>query len=203
MKKIIFVLLLFVSVLGFSQTQLGIKIAPTFVSNRAKNDSLTANGDATKARFSLGLIIDQPLSEMYFFSTGLIYMPKTTEFSVNSIFEEYKLQYLQLPITMKLFTNEIAPDFKAYLQIGGGMEIKIYDEKMNKNYNIISEFSPIDFSAIIGGGAEYKLGINTTVFLGVSYQRGLINVVKTTPSSIYEDLQIRNTVFSIDLGIKF
>ena len=121
---------------------------------------------------------------------------------MNGNSEEYKLQYIQLPATLKLFTNEVAPDLKAYLQLGTALEIKVFDEPEDPNYIVIEKFNPIDIPVIIGAGAEFKAGINTTLFGGFSYQRGLINAVNQTVLGA-EDLQLRNTIFSIDLGLKF
>lgn len=202
MKKTLFILFTVLSVSVFSQTKLAIKLAPVIISNRVKNDSLTADSNGSVAKFSVGLVVDAPLSDTYYLSTGLIYMPKRAGFVIDTVAEEYRLQYLQIPLTVKLFTNEIAPDFKAFFQLGGGAEIKVFDERLKASYNIVKSFRPIDFSAILGAGAEYKLGINTTIFAGASYQRGLVDIVNEAVAP-NKDLQIRNTVISIDLGMKF
>jgi hypothetical protein len=68
----------------------------------------------------------------------------------------------------------------------------------------MSKFNTFDTSVILGVGGEYLAGINTVLFLGGSYQKGLINVVNETTPSLGEDaLSLRNGVISIDLGIKF
>ena len=195
----------------FAQTQLGLKLAPVVASNRAINDAQSVEKDGSAFKLSIGLVVDQPLSDSYFLSSGLIYIPKRVAFRTqdNSIQEEYTLQYLQIPATLKLFTNEIAPDMKVYFQIGGGIEIKVFDKPADPDYVAIRKFNPLDLSVILGTGVEYRAGINTTIFGGISYQRGLANAVKATESDAgvlateYQDMQLRNTVVSIDLGVKF
>ena len=204
MKKFLFSLLILLSIGTTAQVKLGLKLAPVITSNRAKNDAQTVENDGSKMKFSLGLVADKVLSDTYYFSTGLIYLPKRASFrnADGTVEEEYKLQYLQIPASLKLFTNELAPDIKAYLQVGSALEIKVFDEAEDPSFVNVEKFTPIDIPVIIGGGIEYRAGINTTLFGGFSYQRGLINTVNEA-SAAFEDLQLRNTVFSIDLGVKF
>ncbi|WP_421763863.1 porin family protein [Ekhidna sp.] len=204
MKKFLFLLLIIVSFSSMAQVKLGLKLAPVVSANRAKNDAQTIENDGSQMKFSIGLIADQSFSDTYYLSTGLVYLPKRAAFrsADNTIEEEYKLQYLQIPATLKLFTNEIAPDLKPFIQIGTGLEIKVFDEPEDPSYVTVEKFNPIDVPVILGAGVEYRAGINTTIFGGFSYQRGLINAVNEAATG-FEDLQIRNTVFSIDLGVKF
>ncbi|WP_425389774.1 porin family protein [Ekhidna sp.] len=204
MKQFIFSLLILASLGSVAQVKLGLKLAPVVSANRAKNDAQTVENDGSQMKFSVGLIADQSLSDTYFLSTGLIYLPKRAAFrnADNTVEEEYKLQYLQIPVSLKLFTNEIAPDVKPYIQIGSGLEIKVFDEAEDPSYTTIEKFTPIDVPVILGAGIEYRAGINTTLFGGFSYQRGLVNTVNEAAAG-FEDLQVRNTVLSIDIGLKF
>ena len=187
-----------------AQVKLGLKLAPVVTANRAKNDAKTVENDGSKMKFSIGLIADKPLSETYFLSSGLIYLPKRMAFqnADGTIEDEYKLQYLQIPVTLKLFTNEIAPDLKGYLQVGSALEIMVFNEDLDTN-STIEKFTPIDIPVILGAGIEFRAGINTTLFGGFSYQRGLVNAVNEAAVAEVEGLQLRSTVFSIDLGVKF
>ncbi len=204
MKKFLFLLLVLLSIGSMAQVKLGLKLAPVISSNRAKNDAQTVENDGSKMKFSVGLVADKVLSDTYYLSSGLIYLPKRASFrnADGSVEEEYKLQYLQIPATLKLFTNELAPDMKAYLQVGTALEIKVFDEAEDPTFTNIEKFTPIDIPVILGAGIEYRAGINTTLFGGFSYQRGLINTVNEA-SAAFEDLQLQSTIFSIDLGVKF
>ncbi|GAB4241028.1 MAG: hypothetical protein Tsb0034_17810 [Ekhidna sp.] len=211
MKQILFSLLIICSVAASAQTRLGLKLAPVIASNRATNDAQSVDNDGSNFKLSIGLIVDQPLSDSYYLSSGLVYIPKQAAFRTadNQIREQYTLQYLQIPATLKLFTNEIAPDMKVFFQVGGGIDIKVFDEPDDPDNVAITKFNPLDISVILGSGVEYRAGINTTIFAGISYQRGLANVVKEVQADAaifpaeYQDIQIRNTVVSIDLGVKF
>jgi len=200
--------LFFLSIFFFSQAQveIGLKFSPALSTNRVFNesDTLNFNDDGSEFRFIFGIVVDLPITDNYYFSTGLSHVPKrvAVQESVFGVTEEYKLQYLQIPASLKLFTNEIAIDTKLFFQVGMTIEIKINDEKENKNNVIIEKFSAFDTSVILAGGVERNLGTNTILMLSFSYNRGLINSVSEN-FAIDDDLQVKNDIFSIDLGIKF
>lgn len=203
-----------------AQSKLGLKFSPIISSNRVSLvDSLyDVNSNGSNGTFSVGLIYDHELTETYFLSTGLIFVPKKTSFSVSAEEsrtplpsgvnprETYKLQYLQVPITLKLFTNEVIPDGRVFFQVGTALELLVNNEPVKEEYDLIKDFRNFDFSVIIGSGFEYRAGINTTLFAEVSYQRGLINQIKALPKVNdfpQEELFIRSNIVSIDFGIKF
>lgn len=216
-KYQLIVLLLLIFTAAKSQSKLGLKFSPSISSNRVSLiDSLNdveAIGNSFK--FSLGLIYDHELTDTYYFSTGLIFVPKYVGFVVTeeldeptaqsptSPSQEYRLNYLQIPISLKLFTNEIQPDTRVFFQVGLAPEIKIFSEPLEEDYDLIEEFKGFDTTILFGGGIEYRAGINTTLFASVTYQRGLSNVIKTETWGFQEELFVRNTLVSFDLGIKF
>ena len=206
----VFVFLVIVQ-LAFGQVKIGLKFSPLLSLNQVEliSNSLDVENASAKARFSLGLIVDKPFSDTYYFSTGLIIMPKRVGIDITpenggtfpNTFEAYNLQYLQIPLTLKLFTNEIQPDLSIFFQVGGAFEIKVDDRPKDEDYVLIEKFNPFDLAAMLGAGAEYRVGINTVLFGGFSYQQGLINVVNNAQDDM--DLTIKNAVITFDLGIKF
>lgn len=218
MRKLIFLftLLVFISFQSLSQDfKLGIKIAPAIHSTRVLlDDPVIIANDGSNMKLSFGLVVDKELTDSYTLSTGLIYIPKEVMIGITpdagnpttfNNLESYKLQYLQLPLSLKLFTNEVKPDLRAFFQIGMALEIKVYEEPdlTLPEQEVIIDFQPINIPVLLGAGVEYSMGINTIGFAGVSYHRGLNNIVKSTNVSFAQDLEIRSTVVSIDAGIKF
>lgn len=200
-----------------SDLRLGIKLAPTFGNSRVLLDdpANTVENDGSAFRLSIGLIADREFGNGYIFSSGVIYIPKEVSIAASgtggNVFntgpETYKLQYLQIPGTVKLFTNEIQPDVKIYFQLGMALEIKVYEEADTEldEPEVIAQFQPFNIPVILGTGFEYKAGVNTTIFAGVSYQRGLTNIVESTNTNyeFAEAVSIRTTLLSIDAGVKF
>lgn len=210
MKQFIFVIVtLFASIEGFTQVKIGLQLSPVLSSNRVEtqSDQYTLKNDGSKLKFKLGVIVDLPLSDNYYFSTGLLYVPKrvalkATETLTNiTIAEEYNLQYLQIPLTMKLYTNEISLDTRLFFNLGANAEIAI-SEKFDKDNVIIEDFKFFDMSLVLGAGIEYKLGTNTTVYGAIVYNRGLVNPIGDA-LDVGEKILLKNDMISLDLGIKF
>lgn len=210
MRKLVFVALAILAMqAAHAQTKIGLKFSPTLSTNRIiedgdTNHTFTSNG--VGGRIIFGPVVDLFITDNYYFSTGLLYAPKrvgvtvvptTTQVGVQ---ESYKLQYLQLPATLKLFTNELALDTRVYFQLGGLFEVKI-NEKAEEGNLFIEDFRPFDIGLHLGSGVEYRLGYNTLLFGGFFYNRGLVNIVANTQDDV--DVNIKNDLIGLEMGIKF
>lgn len=213
MQNYLILVLLLIAFHGANaQTKLGLKFSPSASFNRVSNQSDTLNfsDDGAVIRFLFGLSADIPLSDTYSFSTGLIYIPKHMGFTTEgknggtypSEFEAYRLHYLMIPVSLKLYTNEIQPDARLYFQVGATGEILIFDEPLDERYSGIEKFEPFNASVLLGLGLEYKVGLNTVLTGGFSYYRGLLNAVNAT-LPIDNALIIKNDMISFDIGVQF
>lgn len=209
MRKLV---LLVVAILALqtahAQSKIGIKFSPTLSTNRINSEdpdnAFSSNG--VGGRFIFGPIVDLFITDNYYFSTGLLYAPKRAAFTVTpaggaSIQEAYKLQYLQVPATLKLFTNELALDTRVYFQLGGLLEVKINEKAQQDDYIYVDRFRPFDISIHLGTGVEYRLGYNTLLFGGFYYNRGLINTVGRPLEGT--DVNIKNDLVGLEIGVKF
>ncbi|WP_258102901.1 porin family protein [Marinoscillum sp. MHG1-6] len=219
MRKNVLLLLFLISASFLSQAQskLGLKFSPVISSSRITltDSTYDVNANGTRGTFSIGLIYDHQIAETYFFSTGLIFMPKRTHLQVRgennptsipvgvNPNETYKLQYLQFPVTLKLYTNEIVPDGKIFFQVGSALEFLVNSEPSREDYDLVEDFTVFDFAVLLGTGYEYRVGVNTTLFFEVSYQRGLINQIKALRYDFQEELLIKSNIVALDFGIKF
>jgi len=209
MNRFIFVLVIvFGCNAAYSQVKIGLQLSPSISSNRIETQSelYSVKSDGSKLKFKFGIIADLPLADNYYFSTGLIYTTKrvalkTVGNSPTSVSEEYKIQYLQIPLTMKLFTNEIVLDTRLFFNLGVNAEIAI-SEKFDKGNEVIKDFKLFDTSLVLGAGVERKIGTNTAVYVALVYNRGLINPIGTSVD-LDEKILLKNDMISIDLGIKF
>lgn len=202
------VLLISSSSIGYAQFQLGFKFSPTISTNRIDSDSETRSfsSDGAGVKFNVGLLADYQLTDNYFFSTGIFLASKQSAFKVSDALgtrtEEYALQYVQIPVTLKLFTNEIALDKRIYFQVGGTMDVNVKEKPKKDSYTYIEDFRLFDSSLIIGVGLEYKVGVSTIVFGGFTYSRGLLNTIDKHLNPD-DDLIFKNDYVGLDLGVKF
>ena len=210
MKRYIFVLVIFIgSTQAFSQAKVGLQLSPTISSSRIETQSNTYSlkSDGAQLKFKFGLIADFMLADNYYFSTGLLYVPKqvtliaTEEPNLRTLTEEYNLQYLQIPLTMKLYTNEITLDTRLFFNIGATAELAI-SEKFDIDNEVIGDYKLFDSSLLLGAGVERNIGVNTAVYIAVVYNRGLINPIANA-LDIGQKIILKNDMLSLDLGIKF
>lgn len=214
MRKLLFLLLAFFTFeCAQAQSKIGIKFAPTLSANRVTSEGpgYSVNSNGVGGRFIFGPIFDIFIAENYYFNTGLLYAPKrigieiinTTTASPQTEEQTYKMQYIQLPATLKLFTNELALDTRVFFQLGGLLDVKIA-ENAQEDYttNFIDKTRLFDFSIHLGTGVEYRLGYNTVLFGGIFYNRGLVNAVTQTAEG-GPDIDVKNDLIGLDLGVKF
>lgn len=102
-------------------------------------------------------------------------------------FNNYKanLQYLEVPITLKLKTNEVGY-FTYYGQIGVTPGVKLKgrvnaDSKNRndnlKNANALKDINYVNLALTVGGGIEYSLTKDVSLLAGVYFNNGFINVI--------------------------
>ncbi|MGJ3234125.1 outer membrane beta-barrel protein [Marivirga sp.] len=206
MKKLLFsALFLFSVCVAEAQVRFGFKAAPNISFNRVESeaDNTDFNTDGVGLRFQLGPVFDFEFKENHYFSTGIIFTSKRSTFvadSMNTSYtENYNPQYLQVPITLKLFTEEIGLDKKIYFQFGGTVDFMTNSE--GEEENIVQSFKFFDLNSLLAIGLEYGIGINTKIFGGLVYQRGLLNVIN---DNLYGDnFKLRNDFVGLELGIIF
>lgn len=219
---------------GFgSRIRMGFRFAPTIISNYVEAGRRFNGFDSggLDMRVSLGPTADFFFAEKYAFSTGLLYTVKSVHYSVPSRFyndeifsaspvpkaeqsgdASYNLQYLQVPLTLKLYTDELFDRTKMYIQCGGMVDIKVAEKPLEKYTNAIYQFQQRlpsnqnvfgfgDANLVLGLGLEYNLGRGMdAVFFGIQYQRGLVEI---NNQRAFDDLITKNNIIQLEMGVRF
>ncbi|WBA41592.1 porin family protein [Hymenobacter canadensis] len=205
-----------------AQVEIGLKLSPSITNLRTESPStLGFKNEKSKLTIGGGLVVDYFFGENYAFSSGLQLVGKGGTISYfdpnTSRRQEQKIgmQYLEVPLTVKLFTNDITTDTKLYFQlggsVGGAIAAKINGEKRytdpgnNNTETKASDHIIIPEAAVLAGlGVEYQVGQSTKVFAGLSYHRGLLNIDKYFDNERdFQDVTLKNSEFALDLGLKF
>ncbi|PTX22845.1 outer membrane protein with beta-barrel domain [Pontibacter mucosus] len=223
MKKI--TLLMLFLCLGFTsmaQVEIGLQLSPTISGNRfVAEDRYNFEKENSKLRLGVGVVVDYFFAQNYAFSTGLMYRSKGSEIAYNYTREhgdgsterisgkdDISIQYIQLPLTLKLFTNEVAPGTILYFQVGGALNTKVAAQVNNKKVidgdKVIKRFNIFETDAILGGGVEFELGQSTKIFGGLTYHRGLTNIDDHYKKKLGDkNISVKNNGVSVDFGLKF
>ena len=219
MKKYLFILILaLISMRSFSQnTRFTVFVDPQFSS--MSSDLKAVENDGSKLGVNIGLNMDNFFAKNYAFMTGisidntggnLVFdddKPLQTNGGIdtvpagNSI--AYKLQYINIPLGLKLKTNEIGYlTFFTHLGINGGINIKAtaeVDDFELDNENISDEIRLFNLGYFIGAGVEYSIGGNSAVVLGLTYTNGFIDITSESDN----DSKVTLSNFAVRIGILF
>lgn len=218
--------MLLLSLSAFSQLRLGLRFSPGLAFNRAMeqepNDTINVSERGVGIRFFAGPEFNFILGENYVFTTGIWYASRRSGITISDVEAGdllkavYNLQYLQIPLTMKLYTNDIAVDTKLYFQLGGTFDTKLNDRanQIDVRRITVDKFRRFDASILIGSGVQLQMGQNTFLLAGISYTRGLINTIKLNPDVLVLDsgraidpttldVTLNNDLLALDLGLRF
>ncbi|WP_181307863.1 porin family protein [Rufibacter sp. XAAS-G3-1] len=213
--------LFFCSQEASAQVEIGVKVSPSVTSTRTiARDQYNFKNDGASAAFGMGIIADYFFGANYAFGSGLLYSTKGGEVSydyspVAGTFlrasDDINLQYLEIPLTLKLFTNEISSGTRLYFQAGGSLNTmlaaKVNDRKVDNNSGdrYTKRFNTFEIAALLAAGAEWQLGQSTKLFGGISYHRGLTDIDNNYYSDLFSDkkVELKNSSFALDFGIKF
>jgi hypothetical protein len=190
-----------------NKAQLGFTTSPIFGwLSFPSGQTPELKADGMRTGFSYGVLADIPFSDNYYFSTALTVSTlnaKASQPGVNT--SVYKLQYLELPLTLKLKSIEIE-NRKFYGQFGlntginiGSKQDIMYSNSSTpdeKNKDISDAINTFRAGLLLGGGAEWKMGENMSLLTGLSYSNGFTDVFDG-------DGKAKNSYIAINLGIFF
>ncbi|PKP48123.1 MAG: hypothetical protein CVT95_04745 [Bacteroidetes bacterium HGW-Bacteroidetes-12] len=218
----------------------GLHFSPNVAWMNASSNGYEKNG--SRIGFAYGLSAEFFLAKNYLFSTGFsltslggnlsysgVYNASgTTTFEPTRIDQSYNLKYIEIPLSLKLRTNEIG-----YLTYYGNFGFRTginYSAKGDFDYkkqnvsrndeSIKSDITFFNMWLIVGIGAEYSISGNTAIMFGLTFNNGFINTLDNkvhelnengdavlnldgTPSFKNKKANATLNYFSLDLGIYF
>jgi len=196
----------------YKKFRMGFKVAPNISWMQPKDNNMESGG--ATAGFGFGLVSDIFFAENYAFGTGLNitynggrinYLEKQVVDDVEYIaLKERKIrnQFLEVPLTIKLRTNEIGYiTYWGQFGLGLGFNLQtfaddVYDYQLehvitdmsdswektdlpSREYekeNINDEVGFYRVSLIMAAGIEYNISGSTSVLVGLEFNNGFTNV---------------------------
>lgn len=221
-NSILFTLALMLTLVSTAQEaewKIGFKVNPNV--SWIKPDAKYINNEGNNLRFGFSLMIDKHFTDNYAFGTGLnifqtggklSYLRKTNEVVdglpnsydvISRIDRNYKLQYGEIPFTLKLRTNEIgyitywgqfglglgfnirskSDDSIDYLYQATGSPDDLWKESTINSLEVEDEDIKDDISIfrsslIIGAGIEYSLSGTTSIIAGITFNNGFSDCLR-------------------------
>ena len=221
MKKLgsLIVFLLFFFTLHAQDMKFGLTVSPHINWFRAETGQIDSK---VRVGFKYGGIGEFYFAENYAFTVGVNHVLTGGSFETDSnhyvmfeqgeltndeidtvpAFNDYKLnlQYIEVPITLKLKTNEIGY-LTYYGQIGVTPGVKLkgrVDASSNnqnddlKNTDVLKDINFVNLALTIGGGIEYSLTKDVSVLAGIYFNNGFINIIPKDGGD--ENLDIQQVV---------
>lgn len=175
----------------------GLQISPNVA--WFKSNTTGYKNEGTNIGFSYGLSFEYFMTKNYYLSTGITILNSGGELSYKGtifgypaeISSSYDLNYVEIPLVLKLRTNEIG-----YLTYFGQFGLKtglFYSAELENSYTYYDSPSPlpinyskkadkpaddvnfINLYLVLGGGIEYNISGNTILMLGLTFNNGFIN----------------------------
>ena len=193
---------------SYGQLKVGINTLPGLSVNRISldSDTMSLSHDGVGYKIALGLLFDVEIKKNYYFNTGIFWFPKRVGLKMispeNEITQVCNLQYIHIPMNIKLMTDEISIDKWLFFQFGLAFEMKVDGSDRHLEDLYLEKFNFWDIILDFGTGIEMKLGQNTSCFMGITYYRGLLNMVKPQPY-LKGDVKAKNDYWALNLGLKF
>jgi opacity protein-like surface antigen len=198
MKKIVCslaIITLFSGTAIAQEFRFGLTASPLFSWFRVGGEEVESDGP--RIGFQYGLIFEPTIGsvERYAFTTGVIVNITggnlySTDTSGKEYYSTVKSQYIEIPLAVKLRTNEV--NYMTYYGLFGitpGMNIQARYHLEDGDGNVIIEDDDIrdptsgddynffNLSLSVGAGVEYAMTENTAITGGIFFQNGFLNVM--------------------------
>jgi hypothetical protein len=212
-----------------SKFHFGLKAAPSFAWLKTDSDILESNG--SKFGFTYGLITEFNFADRYALATGVDITYRGGKFKsvetegavigtdtvtvTTSTDQSLLLQYIEIPVTLKLKTNEIgyltyylqagvAPgvnirargDFSSAIQTKYANGTIVNSNVEDDDVDVKDDINNVNLSMIIGGGVEYTLSGSTVLLAGIQFNNGFMDVLDG-------DEKANSNYLAITLGVLF
>ncbi len=152
--------------------------------------------------------------DRYAFGTGLWYTIKRMGYSpppdrftnpgTTVRTSAFNLQYLQVPITMKLISNTLFRTGRSFIQYGGVLDFKLDESAIDYQNNYIyqrdgnlDQFTSAGLSMLLAVGYMHRIGPTNDLVMTMQYQRSLTN------NAIPANMWSVNQHFAFGFGLSF
>jgi hypothetical protein len=210
--------------LTYSQPKISIGLHADPVVSWFSSDISETKNDGARPGFSFGFKFASYFSANYAFSTGISIINAggrlvSTQPTVLILGKQadkittvqsnkpvvYKIQYLSVPLGLKLQTNQIGYitffsdlGLDPKVVIGGKVDIPSLDIT---GENASSELQNFNLSYHITGGIEYSIGGNTAFVLGLNFENNFLDITKETGTQPSD--KVSHKLLSARIGINF
>mgnify|MGYP005843425379 CR=1 FL=1 len=192
------------SIANAQQFRFGLFGAPSL--NYLGTDQPNITRDA-KVFFNFGFITEYTFSDKYGLATGLDFVQRGAEVLIRDTLGEYRSNFLQIPITIKMRTKEYGR-LTYFGRFGGSLAFET-----NERTTITPAFAPeralnsyvafYNMTLNIGGGVEYNIGGESRLLMELLYGQALFDNLRDKDPRLNNNNHYRFNSFELRMGIIF
>ena len=185
------------------------------------SDTRETKNDGARPGFNFGLTFNKYFTQNYAFSTGISLLNtggrlvntdtvvmEFTNFNSTVLPEKpviYKIQYLAVPIGLKLQTNQIGY-LTFFTDLGLDPKVVVGGKADINSLNItgekaINELRIFNMSYHITAGIEYSLGGTTAMVTGLSFENNFLDITKDNGDQLKD--KVTHKLLSFRIGVNF
>lgn len=181
----------------------GLKVSPTMA--WMKPDTKGVDSEGAKLGFSYGIITEFNFQENYAIASGVQVTYRGGKLSfpnplLPGRFEStYNIQYIELPITLKMKTNDLA-GFRYFGQFGfvPGVNISAKaDIPGEDDADIKDDIVPVNVAMLIALGTEYTISGSTVLMTSLEFNNGFIDILEANSA------KARTNYIALNIGVLF
>ena len=205
--------------------RLGFYISPGISSFRTQNNDINTSGGPS---FGFGLITDLAISDNYSIGSGINLNYLKGDVSIvgdDGVEREgnYRYGYVEIPVTAKLSTNEVATSFgdlRFFGQLGGFVGLPLLrtrydffvvdrpnidpnDDQTEDNSKAGKLVNPINLGFTVAAGGEYAMTENAYLYGALWCNAGFVSVLKNKAFDDFNFDDKDNKVNSLLIGLRF
>ena len=159
---------------------MGLYLSPTF--NFIQTDSKNTT-TSSKPGIIYGYAFELSLNENHYIESGFSISYKGGVISINNLNTEYKVEYITLPLFIKMRSRQIGY-FNYFAKIGPSINFKIQEETGNN-----ARAAGVDISIFLG--TEYSLGGKTAIEGSLFFNNNITNSIGNTQQALFHQIGLR------------
>ncbi|WP_276134939.1 porin family protein [Polluticoccus soli] len=234
---------------NYNNWRIGVFFAPNVswmkpTSNKSNDKLFRVSSEGNRVGYSWGLMVDRPFAENYGVATGIQLTttggkilsrentdatPPTVANRVTSAYFDYKLQFVEVPLALKLRSDEVSNGVHVFGQLGlslglniskkASFEVTYTDASDPSGLKTVSgdnekifdglAIAPAMLSLNLGGGIEYDISDKMALTVGLFFNNGFAPDI-TNPAQLdmgykgkFADGNVRLNNLALRVGIFF
>lgn len=191
-------LLVAIAIIGFGASSNAQEYWNFGVKGGVNFTNMTSDGfedNNSRTGFHLGVLAEIPVSDRFSVQPEVLYSTQGTEDEFGGFKDEYKLDYIQIPVIAKIYLVDALA-----LEVGPSFNFLVNEEYRLESNRLIFTANPEASTFELAGTAGLSFNFNNGFFINGRYLQGFTDVYD---SDSFDEDAINNNGFQLGVGFQF